>query len=1065
MEDVRRFTTNPGIVCIVMLCIIKVAYSTCPETTGRQMWCFGAELNRISNIMYYLKETSDIEMLDISWNNIKRIHHEDFTDSDNTVVVTRRLLHLNLSHNEISRIDDNALAGLHRLVSLNLAHNKLRTIASTEFHGLKKLEILNLSSNPLAQITMDAFNGVFSLSHLDLSSAPLICNCGLGWLSTKNGRLRKWKFQLSGMERCFTPLAVKDRNLNDLQPSDFSCTNPVTLPEFYISPSADQLAMHGDSVVLTCAATRFLDGSTRLTWHHNGTLRTFTSVSYLDDDGLMTATLTITNITQYHNGNWSCRAVSSEKIFHEELSLKLLVLGNEESHCRHNVTVTNRGTFEWPQTLAKDIVVDLPCPRDPSMKATHRCDGSGKWISLDVEKCPFTTMFGTVMQVYATPDAYPGYPTDYRIGIMKRFLVDQSAEYVLVRADEANLVVQALEIFTKSVDQLQQKSLVDILNIVDWFLKMPFLEWVESLKYDTALRILKIIRLVAGAAVSADTFEYFEHLAVVTVSGNGYNRGLRCDISLVNMTKMAIGCDRSKHRDGQQPHGILGTVYVPLDHSLSSESQKMHIMAFRNVKLFAASLKSIVIAPVSVAVGVFATNDHTAEFKKGSAFAVDFQLSTVLGSESVALFTPSMEFDASRCNITAISPDNFVTVMCTQFGIAVVNQPYHHVVGFHAGTLAVPIPYLLYASTLFVALCLMVMLAIYAAYAASINLPRSYFHVLLNLWFSSCALLLTFLTGFNETENETFCRIVGVFLQAETLCVVNWALAGMFVIYMEVGNPSNGHAQNNSPKMQKSAASCGNLGCVYLFGWGVPAIITTLSLSLLRLSSYASPRFCYIDNSYSLIAIGLPTGLMIFVCLVYFFLLYWRPREGSAKGSDRYAHNAMMAYLALFVTTYCFAWFWVAKSEANQHRGVDHIAWELFGFVVSEIIWGVGIMIIFWLVRKDMFARRRSSAESSSNILLDNRTIIPMEEMLVHSENGPVYENYGPAAAQASHGNRQPGFAVDMQSPLLMNNHHPYVAPDRSLCSRTSSAGTGIGAEVRVANGNICNSRFSAPNG
>lgn len=69
--------------------------------------------------------------------------------------------------------------------------------------------------------------------------------------------------------------------------------------------------------------------------------------------------------------------------------------------CNASITQSDKGTFNWPQTMA-DITVSLPCPKgpqfdfqpsNPSQQATaHRsCSKFGIWNMVDDTNCRFQT--------------------------------------------------------------------------------------------------------------------------------------------------------------------------------------------------------------------------------------------------------------------------------------------------------------------------------------------------------------------------------------------------------------------------------------------------------------------------------------------------------------------------------------------------------------------------------------------------------------------------------------------------------------------------------------------------
>lgn len=80
-----------------------------------------------------------------------------------------RLVALVLSWNSISQIDPAAFSITPRLVHLDLSSNQLTVLNSSIFHGLEELEVLLLFGNQIAQIDLGAFSDLLSLQRLYLS--------------------------------------------------------------------------------------------------------------------------------------------------------------------------------------------------------------------------------------------------------------------------------------------------------------------------------------------------------------------------------------------------------------------------------------------------------------------------------------------------------------------------------------------------------------------------------------------------------------------------------------------------------------------------------------------------------------------------------------------------------------------------------------------------------------------------------------------------------------------------------------------------------------------------------
>ena len=110
-----------------------------------------------------LQTSENVILLDLSQNNLQQVDWKDLYSN-------RRVMHLNLSRNNIGSIHKSALVTLTNLSVFDISQNQLQSIPGTLFQNARKLTFLNLSSNELMHVT---FIQLSKLNTLDLSNNNL----------------------------------------------------------------------------------------------------------------------------------------------------------------------------------------------------------------------------------------------------------------------------------------------------------------------------------------------------------------------------------------------------------------------------------------------------------------------------------------------------------------------------------------------------------------------------------------------------------------------------------------------------------------------------------------------------------------------------------------------------------------------------------------------------------------------------------------------------------------------------------------------------------------------------
>ncbi|XP_045184053.2 toll-like receptor 4 [Mercenaria mercenaria] len=134
----------------------------------------------------------------------------------------KHLLHLDLSHNQLSWLPSTIFSNNINLTEINLSHNKIASI-SFEIRHLINLRFLNMENNKIHYIDGPDLRNLVSLTEnmpkpveISLSHNPLLCNCQsepfITWLSLyfETNKIRKYTCTLDGNDIVVDDKAVDE---------------------------------------------------------------------------------------------------------------------------------------------------------------------------------------------------------------------------------------------------------------------------------------------------------------------------------------------------------------------------------------------------------------------------------------------------------------------------------------------------------------------------------------------------------------------------------------------------------------------------------------------------------------------------------------------------------------------------------------------------------------------------------------------------------------------------------------------------------------------------------------
>lgn len=247
----------------------------------------------------------------------------------------------------------------------------------------------------------------------DISNNPLACDCELLWLldwTTKPQR------KLLSNPKCNHPFKGKSiRKLKigvDVHCRSFGGSREI--PSVDLSPRNGQVIFEGDSLKLHCTAliiTNFQEAhvSDNVTWTWQQSSDTFNKDvaidnRFLNDQGIISSTLSIRTVRLNHTGNWSCHLLTTQGNHSKDISV--VVISEKSKYCPIAITNNNKGRYVWPQTIVNNTVTltceSLQVNKEISLqKATYTCSESAVWTNFDTSKCGYISETTKILEQFS----------------------------------------------------------------------------------------------------------------------------------------------------------------------------------------------------------------------------------------------------------------------------------------------------------------------------------------------------------------------------------------------------------------------------------------------------------------------------------------------------------------------------------------------------------------------------------------------------------------------------------------------------------------------------------------
>jgi hypothetical protein len=233
--------------------------------------------------------------LDLSKNRIRYLHPDTFKG-------TEKLRLINLSNNFIDKLEDGVFRNLKFLQKVEMSNNRIVRIGTKAFVNLPQLKILRFDGNNLSHMKPETLMGLRNLSGLDLHNNPWRCDCNLQ-------TFREWVIShnlYTPPTSCAEPASVRDKLWNELDSTNFACRPTI------LEPLPDTtVRSYDENVTLSCKVVG--NPTPEVMWRFNGKNvepRSFGEIRYIFSENTIDlirwVNLTILNARYSDRGNYTC---------------------------------------------------------------------------------------------------------------------------------------------------------------------------------------------------------------------------------------------------------------------------------------------------------------------------------------------------------------------------------------------------------------------------------------------------------------------------------------------------------------------------------------------------------------------------------------------------------------------------------------------------------------------------------------------------------------------------------------------------------------------------------------
>uniref|UniRef100_A0A674DBM8 Adhesion G protein-coupled receptor A3 n=1 Tax=Salmo trutta TaxID=8032 RepID=A0A674DBM8_SALTR len=783
----------------------------------------------------------------------------------------------------------------------------------------------DLSNNRIGCLNMDIFKGLTIMLLFELCLSPrylrefqtsyLLCDCNLLWL------LHWIKDNNVGVKdtSCSYPRSLQGQLITSTKPELFTCDAPLELPSFQLTPSQHQIVFQGDSLPFQCQAS-FVAEDMQVLWYQDGRMvepdaaqGIFIEKSMVQNCSLIASALTISNIQPASTGDWECRVRTSRG--NTTRTVHIVVLESSAKYCPPDRVSNNKGDFRWPRTLA-GITAYLPCNKLASgtgiysgsvgeeRRAWRRCDRGGLWAEDDYFRCQYQKDVTRFLYII---NQMPLNMTNAVITARQLLVYTFEAANFSDKMDVI-FVAEMIEKFGKFAEKYKELGdvMVDIssnlMHADERVLRLAQREARACSRIVECLQRISVHQLASGTqAYSTNSHNIaLEAHAIKASSFNGMtctlfqklmperialrDLGPRIDLDGNPDRQLSFKCNVTSTLSSLSLKNTIVEASLQLPPSLFSQYlgqaddnvYKLHLLAFRNGKLFPSTGNSTLLADGgkrrNVATPVLLAKIEGFQLR-GLRVPVNATLRRFArGSDAVpacwnfSLLGGQGGWQSEGCRVLR-HHDNFTTLSCDSLSNYAVLMDLTGVEYFSPSI--EPLHPVLYATAIVLLLCLLAIIISYVYHHRSVRISRKFWHMLVNLCFHIFLTCGVFVGGINQTRYASVCQAVGIVLHYSTLATALWVGVTARNIYKQVTRKAKHYEELDEPPPPPRP-----MLRFYLIGGGIPIIVCGITAAA-NIKNYV-PIYCHIP---SLGAFYGPVGFIVFVDCMYFLSILLQLRR------------------------------------------------------------------------------------------------------------------------------------------------------------------------------------------
>ncbi|XP_041723699.2 adhesion G protein-coupled receptor A3 [Coregonus clupeaformis] len=883
-------------------------------TADRKVVCSNMELHQVLPLDSFPNRTVT---LILSNNKIQELKNGSF-------IGLSTLERLDMRNNIISRIEPGAFLGLLALKRLDLSNNRIGCLNVDIFKGLTSLVRLNLSGNMFSSLAQGTFDSLVSLKTLEFQTPYLLCDCNLLWL------LHWIKDNNVGVKdtSCSYPRSLQGQLITSTKPELFTCDAPLELPSFQLTPSQRQIVFQGDSLPFQCQAS-FVAEDMQVLWYQDGRMvepdaaqGIFIEKSMVQNCSLIASALTISNIQPGSTGNWECRVRTSRG--NTTRTVHIVVLESSAKYCPPDRVSNNKGDFRWPRTLA-GITAFMPCNKLASgagiysgsvgdeRRAWRRCDRGGLWAEDDYSRCQYQKDVTRVLYII---NQMPLNMTNAVITARQLLVYTVEAANFSDKMDVI-FVAEMIEKFGKFAEKYKELGdvMVDISS--NLMLADERVLWMAQREARACSRIVECLQRIAvhRLASTAQTYSTNSHniaLEAHAIKASSFNGmtctlfqklmpergglrdlGPRIDLDGNPDRQLSFKCNVTSTLSSLALKNTIVEASLQLPPSLFSQYSvpgqagdnvyKLHLLAFRNGKLFPSTGNSTLLADGGKRRNV-ATPVLLAKIDgfplRGLRMPVNATLRRFArGTDAVpacwnfSLLGGQGGWQSEGCRLLG-HHDNFTTLSCDSLSNYALLMDLTGVEYFSPSI--EPLHPVIYATAIVLLLCLLIIIISYIYHHRSVRISRKYWHMLVNLCLHIFLTCGVFVGGINQTRYTSMCQAVGIILHYSTLATALWVGVTARNIYKQVTRKAKRYEELDEPPPPPRP-----MLRFYLIGGGIPIIVCgiTAAANIKNYGSRANAAYCWMAWEPSLGAFYGPVSFIVFVDCMYFLSILLQLRR------------------------------------------------------------------------------------------------------------------------------------------------------------------------------------------